>query len=711
MDIAPGDFFFHSEYGVGQVSQVDEGVETEVELIFKGRPPLQMTEFLIRRNLTGLSPSGFRAFAYIDPEAAERLIANNPSEVIRRTLEDCPANKAKTYELEDYLKPYVKDWDAWWEKNQPLLKDDPRIDTSNSRLREYALHREVKSPAEEAYRSFHTSNQARIQPAELAERARSALALHFKGNPLPQDHVDELMGYLMQVVSFERYDLALRLGTLFRMIEDRWIPKEEANEWLEKLLGRDLKLYQMEPYTAQRIIEVLLRSPLQAREIEILASGMGSNEKTIRYLVDWVLKKSDPATISKFLIAALSLNLPPDLALDKYPTLQTRLGQCLILVKSLPESISAWPEIVRAFQDHCLALSSKSKLDGIYFLLPELLELAVMLNQRVEHVHAEGLPSIIDSLSNPEYPIEFILALLDTANKRKSVHELAHRIFDNVLQKADERQDNFLDSLIDARWTDPKDQLAGLVHLVQKYSSSILTKRGGDKAISLALKAKDEELVDLLPYLDQLHLVPGAWPWQTALESLREKGYLAMFREPVDHAAYRDEALINAAHELANIRLIEINQEIRNQQVELGQFQDRVRELQALIGEKDAVLRELRGNVGGDTEEARFEERSRILKDLVNSIAEFERYAASRPTTSQEIDAVLKRITSILGTYKVTATEPIGSQVAFNPQMHRLVEAAGIAPGDAVKIVEKGFLIRDHRERLRLLKPALVKKI
>jgi molecular chaperone GrpE (heat shock protein) len=122
-------------------------------------------------------------------------------------------------------------------------------------------------------------------------------------------------------------------------------------------------------------------------------------------------------------------------------------------------------------------------------------------------------------------------------------------------------------------------------------------------------------------------------------------------------------------------------------------------------------LGELRNRPGGNSGEARFEERVRILKEIVTAVAEVERFVAGKGGEAEEIESVLRRFSSLLPGQNVTPLEAIGTEVAFNPQRQRLVETSDLQPGQPVRIVERGYLIRDHTEKLRLLKPAIVKKM
>lgn len=712
MNISSGDFFYHTEHGVGQVIRVSsEGTTPEVEIQFKDRPSVLFTEYLISRTCSRISPLGFRALTFIDPEKANQLLSENQVEVIRLVLIDSPGYKAKTEEIKEYLASYVNNWDPWWEKTQPALKEDPRIDTTNSRFRVYALAREVHSPAEEAYSSFKFEKQRSAQPSELVYRARAALALHQKGEILPQQHADELLDFLKQILHSEKYDIPLRLKVLCHLQQDKWITADEAQEWLEKLLCKDIRLYLLDSNTSRWLINEILRSPLSNHEIEILTGGICiTNDAITRDLLLWIFHKGDGKIIVRFLIAALTMNLPPELEKEKYSFLKSRIDNCCKLVKCLLDSDPSWLEILPVFKQFNIILSSMPKLDEIRFLLPSLIGLGATLFNRVKTNLPEKTAILVESFASPTYPIGYIMAILDTVINNEKYIDLANEINNYLLENANLRQDDFLMPFISKMGENHLDQTFQIIRIIQSKKSMYLSEQGGKIICSFARQADEKELIDLLPYLDQLHQLQGEWSWRILLESLREKGYLAMFREPKMRKGYRDESLVNAAQQYSDLHVQVIHQEIIKQQDQLERIQKQVKQFQTLVEEKNTVLRELRGNLGGDTEEARFDERSRILKDFVTSIAEFERFITNQPEQSREIEAVIKRFSSILTVHKVMMTEPIGTLVDFNSQKHRVVDSSEVLPGEKVIILERGYLIRDHKENLRLLKPALVKK-
>lgn len=709
MSYTPGDFIFHHEYGVGQIVEIIDNPSQDVYILFRERPLITLTTFQAERSSQRISPMGFRALGYVDPAQAAKLILEKPVEVIIHTLEDFSGYRAKTEDFKSYLGPYIPDWEAWWEKTQPLLKEDKRIDSTHSKLREYGMARQVQSRAEEGYFSFRFAKQRSAEPAALAELARSALVENLKGEQLLSEHREELLQFLKNVVYFNRYDLSLRLGTLFRLKEDHLIDFEDERNLLVKLLALEIRLYKLEPYTARRVVDQLLNAPLGEREIEILATGMCASDSLLRLLENWAIRRSNPGVIARFLVTALSENLPPELEENDYRALKTRLEACLRLLKSLPGNSQPWKELLLGFEKLATSLALTSDLSSIRFVFPSFLELADEFDKRLPSTLPDGVQTPVDILSMPTHPIRFVLAVMDSTRNANNI-TLTERIEQRLLEKADQRQDDFLSAFLLGKYESPKAQASKIISLIQQYNSSYITERGGSLICEIARQAPEDQLTDLIPVLDQLRNLTMVSSWKVSLESLREKAYLAMFLGKT-RGGYQDEAVANAVHHYFDLQTTSLKKEIAESENKVNGLQGNVRSLQSLLDEKEVVLRELRGSTGGDTEEARFEERIRILKDLVGSIAEFERFLANQSNPSRDVEAVVKRITSILGHYKVLPTEAIGSQVSFNPQKHRLVDTLEIHTGDQVLILERGYLIRDHKDKLRLLKPALVKKL
>jgi len=351
-------------------------------------------------------------------------------------------------------------------------------------------------------------------------------------------------------------------------------------------------------------------------------------------------------------------------------------------------------------------------LKAIKIVLSSLAKLAWELHQRAPRLNLDE-NIIVDSLVDPGLRIEYIISLLDAAVYSKLPQEFSGQMQNRLLTTADKRGDDFLLPLLTWRWDNYQEQAAALVEFIAVLPSRTLIERAGMTLCEIGRQVDEATLIDLIPYMDRFHRLKGFWTWSNSLEALREKAYYELFLETpnVGHdTSYHDPALTEAVQKYIGLRLVSAQKENQEQRKRLSEYQSHLHDLESQLQDKDAVIRELRSDSGSDSKEGRFEERSRILKELVGTMAEFERYATSQPTRSKEIEAVLRRLENLVVSYKVIGMESIGSLVEFTPQRHRLIEGGDLSPGASVIVVERGYLIRDPQDRLRLLKPALVKK-
>ena len=81
MEINPGDFFNHSEFGVGKVLRVIDGPEPEVEILYKDRAPTIQTVYLLLRNASRVSQQ--------DSTPSHLSILNQPTKRLLKTRRRC----------------------------------------------------------------------------------------------------------------------------------------------------------------------------------------------------------------------------------------------------------------------------------------------------------------------------------------------------------------------------------------------------------------------------------------------------------------------------------------------------------------------------------------------------------------------------------------------------------------------------------------------
>jgi transcription elongation factor GreA-like protein len=205
MEFKTGDFIHHNHYGVGRIldtadllNSISTSSIKEYTIRFQDGEVKTLPQELLDRGAHQVSSEGFRAYWYLDETRAKELLTTDPVEVITMVLHDFPGQQAKNEDFKEYLAPYVLNWMEWWEITQPKLKDSPLIDTSQSKLRIYALRRDALSRAEEIYRSF---NRIRSKDKNLGyDEARRILAEYRNGASLRDEHLEDVLNYVKLII-------------------------------------------------------------------------------------------------------------------------------------------------------------------------------------------------------------------------------------------------------------------------------------------------------------------------------------------------------------------------------------------------------------------------------------------------------------------------------------------------------------------------------
>lgn len=711
MEVQPGDFYYHSQHKTGQIITVSKDDPVVVEIRFHNRPLERFSIRLLEQSSRKLSPQGLRAFAYQNREAADRLIIENPLQVIISILADFDLFRAKTENIKDYLVPdFIKpaDWDAWWEATQSLLKDDPRIDTTKSRTREYGLAQEQYSRAETDYVRFR-SNRHLLSPEGLAEVARSALKQQKDDQPLSPEHADELTEYLNNIIYLDRHPVSLRLETLFRMLEDKLISPEECHARLVRLLSEDIRLYDLEIFAARRVIDELQRGIPGQRERKILATGICAEEAVSKQIVRWAVQKHDVDFLALLLVTAFTENLVPTGRDTFYQRLKARLESCTSLLHYLLDAHPAWPDIYLAFGEITKSLAA-AKQEEIGMVMPAFINLAAELDRRAAKLPPELAGVLLEDLAGPGLPLKFVLMTMDGCAKNPAAAQLEVKVKDYLWSHAEQRRDDLLTPLLGEMDTAPMERAVQIVTLIKQYPYQGLINQAGNMLCDYCQKIAAQEVLQFLSFLNYLHNTPGEFAWRTRLEVLREKAYLAMFQDVSGMNGAQDKAIVQAAQRYVQLEQSNLLNEKGELQNTVAELQGRVEKLQRQLEENEVKIRELSSIQGGNTEEARFDERVRILRSLAETAAQYEAFAASQPGDHRELAALIKGVLNILVKHRVILMEEIGSQVPFTSAKHRLDGSVAPSKGEMVTVVERGFLILDNRDQTRLLKPALVKK-
>lgn len=711
MEIRPGDYFYHIEYKTGQVVSVSQDAPAVVEVQFLHRPIDRLSSKLLEQSSIRVSPEGFRAFAYRDRDAAEKLIIHSPAEVILLVLADFDNLYTKTEKIKDYLvSDFIKllEWDTWWKTTQQLLKNDPRIDTTHSRAREYALAKEQYSRAETDFVQFR-ANRKLFSQNRLAELARSALKQQKDGHSLLLEHAVELTEYLNSIIFLDHFPINLRLETLFHMLEDRLINPEECHSRLARLLSADIRLYDLEIFAACGVLDELFNGVLGEHELKILATGICADETISEQIIHWASQSHNVDFIALLLITAFRENLVPTGRETFYERLKSRFETCYPLLDYLLDSHADWPNVYESYR--CVTKSLVvAKMEEINIVMPSFIKIAAELEQRASKIRVDLVDFLLESIIGPALPIEFVLMVMDACSKDPNAMQLDEKARDFLWSTADQRRDDLLTPLIGAIDDAPIERAARMVSIIKKYPSQSLINRAANLIIDYCLQVTPQEILQLLPTLNYLHGIEGEFAWRSKLELLREKAYIAMFQAIPNINKVQDPSIIQAAERFAQLQ----NQNLLAEKEELfekkSKLEASVEELKIQLEGNDVKMRELISIQRGDEAGTRFDERIRILRDLADISSEYEAFAFDHPGDHRELAALIKSILNILTKNKVQPMDEIGTQVEFSSAKHRLIDSTYVTNGELVTVIERGFLIKDPKDQIRLLKPARVSK-
>lgn len=711
MKIELGDFFYHVEYKTGQVVSVSQDTPAIVEIQFFNRPLDRLSSRLLEQSSIKVSFEGFRAFAYRNREAAEKLIVENPVQVIILTLADFDGFYTKTEKIKDYLVPdFIKsaDWETWWKATQQLLKNDPRIDTTHSRKREYALAKEQYSRAETDYVRFH-SNRHLFSQDSLAELARSALKQQKEDQSLLPEHASEVTEYLNNIIYLDNYPISLRLETLFHMFEDKLISPEEYNTRLVRLLSTDIRLYDLKIFAARGVINKLLDVALSEHECKILATGICAEETISGQIISWASQNHNVDFIALMLITAFRENLSPTGRETFYQRLKSRFESCYFLLDYLLDSHPDWPHIYESFSNVTKSLAV-AKPEEIDIVMPAFIKLVAEMERRASKIGVGLVDTFMESIVGPTLPIKFVLKVTDTCSKYPSATQLTEKMEDYLWSHNEERRDDLLIPLIGAIDEAPIERAVQIIAVIKQYPSQSLIDQAANLICNYCQKVGADETLQLLSSLNYLHNIQGDFSWKARLDDQREKAYLAMFQAVPSLSGMQDSSIIKAAKRYAQMQNENLLTERGESQETISRLKDYVEKLQRQLKDYETKIRELSSIQGVNVEETRFEERIRILRTLADIASEYEAFTINQPGDHRELEALIKGILNILARNKVKPMDAIGTQVTFSSAKHRIVDSTNITNGAVVSIIERGFLIKDHKDQIRLLKPALVSK-
>ena len=721
MDYHVGDYIYHSRFGVGRIREVIEADGSDLVIDYQQQHGLRVSVRLTENSTRAIKAEGFLALWSDDGESAIKLLEEDPARAVALALQDFTETRAQTEDLKEYFTPCFRnrDWTKWWKKTQQALKRAEYIDTSKSDEREYRLRQGVVSLAEEAFARFQRARfRANLEQAyEETKRVFNALK---EGATLSDLHTDALKAFYTQVAGDASRDINTRLDALYRMEERKWLSREDAHTTIQHLV-EGLKLYQLETFAQNRLLDYLLANADDSNLVPVLLTGLCANTNSLERVLDWVIKQGDPYLVVTSLRGVLSGNILPEPALGEFAALSTRLDKSVLLVQLLTASPDPLPELVSLYEKLAGRVGAARQIETEgKALIVALVRLGGVLFDRVQSCQPPIAPLLVAALITPRFSSEFILLILDARTKAQVSDAFSTQIENLALIHARSTSDPVLACLLKTEEGERVSQVVRLVERARQFGgqNEFVLEQIGTKVLALCREASDVELTQMISDLDALAHLSRASSWIHLLNNYRQRAYLVALEvltpdissASTGNVGVLDRALLNAIRDYMQRQLEDMRSEVAQHQKQLMERDHQATELATRLQETQSRMRELRQGYVQNPQQTRYEERFRILREFAATVAEFERFNSKPDRRSPDVDAILRRLNSLLAGQGVFPREDIGNLITFDPLYCQIVGQVTdeISSAEQVHVMERGYTIKDPQGMVRLLKPVLV---
>ena len=715
-----GDLVRHGELGVGQVQEMNaKGITVAFR---KG-----MEKVFQREDIVPLARDGFWYLAYTDPDAVVRELNEHPAKAIALLLRDFPNNEARTADIREQLEEFVSDWRSWWQRTQKLLKQEPVIDTSRSREGVYALAEKPRSYTEELYGEFEALPRFKsgpegnisliINPRKL-EIARSILIAISGGERIASDARYKVQDFVVEAIISDTVAVADRTDLLLRLMNLGWLPDDQARTTLRELCRTPIKLYELDRFAQNRVIDAVLKYVDPEEEWQSLLTAFAAEPTLMRQVCDIYLARGQAERLVQGLWVGLSENLA-DIKTSKsgirrwYHALAQRfqgLGAILHTIVFDANVSIDWGQLA----EHLIRLLTHlNKLDSVETVPEETLQSFVSLWRRsMAFAPLSRQALYLDILLTNPLRVHIIRPVLAAIFSADPPLELADAFVERMSQSCDFPLDSLLECIVDEHWgwTSAAEALSYLI--TRLHARADVLNWVTERAIE-TVQSRREVLPLYLPVLDQLAFWNHEATWQEKVNGLRQRAFQNICEavrrgEKLEFLAFTFDAI-----SLAGLQdfLTDLGGQMRialgEAQAQIAQAKEETQLAEERLRRNEASLEELRRGYRQPDRKVKFAERMRILKSLSATAAEFERFATRHETGRRELTGVVRRLNSLLGSFGVVPFGIIGDEVVFDPSQHEFVGASD-GPVETVRIIERGYTILDLEGKQRLLKPAKV---
>ncbi len=373
------------------------------------------------------------------------------------------------------------------------------------------------------------------------------------------------------------------------------------------------------------------------------------------------------------------------------------------LSRALTVQHLGWPrviEAVRVFLDSINKLKDPIQIQALP--CTKLMRFVGIVSDRVQGRTDETQTDLIEIFANPDLSSELVLGLLDGGKKAALPEKFRKEFESRLLERLQAQHFELAEKLLAFGDDDRAKWAAKIVGIAEKNSqNSFIVDLVGEKLLTQCRSVAEDELIGLLPAIRRYLLLKKDWSAEPGLFDILSRGYfiiLVQAGQKRDAQDKRFQAIINPAlleavfryqdHKSAGFR-----EQLHHRNESLERSKLEVNSLKKRISEQEAVMRELRSGMGGDTQMARFDERRKVMRDLAATVAEFERMFTRQERVPPEINAIMRRLNNILVNQQIIQFGVIGETIPFDPSQAKILDGEPAQPEDSVQIVERGYKI------------------
>lgn len=710
------DYIYNDEFGVAEILKVSDENEKNPEYeirILKGKKyeTKKVTDNFFRSTYTAkLENSSFLVEAYHNSTEAQDLINNNHNEVIYRTLLDFENHKAKTDDIRNRLKFFIDDWDNWWKEAKKKIKQDPRIDKSQSSRQLFSISNDNRSLAEVNYFLFQKEKSLGNVKKAL-DYAIKAVKNQRENETLSSHQLNIITNFFGSMIHSEKYDSNLKIFIYFKNIE---LNLGVQTGELSDLLDPERPLYEYESDLWKKIAIALYskKNNMNEKEKFLLITGIAANKNIVDIVEKWSIEENEQDIYEKIVEYGFRENLPDKGNINKKIeifSLSRRIVCISKVIRKMSFDNENWDSFYKSFRYFLSWVNEICNYGGSNFPIAEVIELVVDIQKRSNEFIKQNEGQVFLDLTGKEYK-NFWQYLINQKLSLEIIDKFINKVIMLLEQNITEENFSLYITLVKVKAKNQLDFVESLFKTYPNLTSKLLREEFGKNLYEAVRNSSEIERLKLIPYLEFLgSFDDDQYSWKDQVDFLCEELYWQMLQTKQQDGII-NKALIRFVNKFAkeqNNSLLRENNELRDKyQFELEEnmkLQRKLEELNGLIKELKIILERTR-------EETSFQSKKAILVDLVYLISEVEKYLVVNYSSFEDLKAIVRKFLRLTKKYNVDSIGEIGQQVFFDPKIHKVLQVDLVEEGDLVNIEERGFTIQTPEGKDIVLRPAIVKK-